>query len=303
MEGGVFDRKMPSKYKNDPTSQQYKDHVLHTVEDYLSGNAAFVSLSGDDSIWPYGQAVRIPWTNGETIIGRVVDTGSHFRGIGKIFRAVGFEPIDVCVASSSTVVPTKVEAQIVPGDNFAKGKSVATSKFKDQTVAGLTEGRTVDDHEALARAVESELGSRPAEEQEAAAWAIRNRADGLGCTVAGALAPRGCYGPPEVSGGCASTRRAPSPTSRAVADAVLGAPPAADPTGGAVDFWVPGLQATMHLLGAAHRAAAAGGDEATARRLAGYASYGSIADVRADQARRGLGVVGVVGAVELLGRC
>lgn len=133
MEGGKFDRKMPEGYKNKPDSPQYKKHVLHTVEDYLAGKSDFVSLSGDDQVWPYGQKVLIPW-NGKMIVGRVVDTGSHFRGTTKVYRAMGSEPLDICVDSSATKVPKLLTAQIVPGDNFESGKAVATAGFKGQTV-------------------------------------------------------------------------------------------------------------------------------------------------------------------------
>lgn len=306
MEGGVFDRMMPpGKYKNDPTSQQYKDHILHTVEDYLAGTAPFVSLSGDDAIWPYAQAVRIPWTNGGTILGRVVDTGSHFRGINKLYRAVGFEPIDVCVASSSTVVPTKVEAQIVPGDNFAtKGlMDVAMSKFKDQTVAGMVrEGRSAADHEALARAVESELGGRQREEQIAAAWVMRNRADEFGLSLSDLLAPSGEYGSPQKSGGYASTRKVSTERSRSVAGEVLDAFGVDDPTGGAIDFWMPSEQDKMRKLGDVYRAAKKSGDLDKARRYQKYADYGSEGDVRVRHARGGMRPTQVVGVVELLGK-
>lgn len=137
MEGGVFDRKMPSAYKDKPDSQQYKDHILHTVEQHLADPIShpFVSLSGDDAIWPYGQKLLIPWTEGRTIVGRVVDTGSHFRGVTKVYRVAGKEPIDVCVDSSKTVVPKIVQAQIVPQDNFEKGQPlVAVRKLQGQNV-------------------------------------------------------------------------------------------------------------------------------------------------------------------------
>ena len=117
MEGGIFDRAMPKEYEDKPDSPQYQAHILHTAEQHLSDpqKHPFVSLSGDDGIWPYGQEILIPWTNGETIHGRVVDTGSHFRGVGKVYRNPGYEPIDVCVNSSETKVPPLVEAQIVGG--------------------------------------------------------------------------------------------------------------------------------------------------------------------------------------------
>lgn len=117
MEGGIFDRKMPKGYADKPESPQYQAHVLHTAEQHLADpiKHPFVSLSGDDAIWPYGQELLIPWTNGQTLRGRVVDTGSHFRGAGKVYRSPGYEPIDVCVDSAQTKVPQHVVAQIVGG--------------------------------------------------------------------------------------------------------------------------------------------------------------------------------------------
>ena len=122
MEGGLNDR---------------KGKPLHTLEQHLADpiRHPYVSVAGDDSAWPYGQRVIISaWPKA---IFRVVDTGGHFRGTGKLYRVFGNEPLDVCVASSKTVVPKKdVTAQIVPGDNFAKGMAVATNKFQGQTVLG-----------------------------------------------------------------------------------------------------------------------------------------------------------------------
>lgn len=305
MEGGVFDRKMPSAYKNQPNSQQYKDHVLHTVEQHLADpvNVPFVSLSGDYTIWPYGQKVIIPWANGRTVIGRVVDTGSHFFGAGKIYRVAGEEPIDVCVNSSETVVPKNVTAQIVPGDNFEHGRAVAAGGFKGQSISGdIVEGRLTQDHEALARALESELGSRTKDEQIAAAWVIRNRADHNGVSIGDLLAPSGNYGSPRKSKGYASTRKVATDKSRAIADEVLGADSWDDPTDGALDFWVPEQQSKLNQLGDVHRAAAASGDQVKAKKYERYADYGSEGDVRLQQVADGLRVLRVVGIIELLGR-
>jgi hypothetical protein len=117
MEGGVKDR---------------KGQPLHTLEDFQNGKAPFVSCAGDYTIWPYGQRFALDEFPG--VVFRVVDTGGHFFGAGKLYRAVGTEPIDVCVNSSSTKLPKIVQAKIIPGDNFAKGKDIAYGKFKDQTV-------------------------------------------------------------------------------------------------------------------------------------------------------------------------
>lgn len=294
LEGGVKDR---------------KGNPLHTVEDFLAGKAPFVSLSGDDAVWPYGQRLDIPWVDGKKLLGRVVDTGSHFRGTGKLYRVAGYEPIDVCVYSSSSSVPKPptIEAIIIPGDTLAKKglQTVATAGLKNQTVsAGIVEGRTSEDYEALARAIESELGGRPREEQVAAAWAMRNRADDApsGMTVAALLAPGGEYGPARKTGGFCSTRRVPTDAARAVASEVLDASAETDPTGGAVDFWVPALQEKLRALGDVHRAASSAGDAARAKKYEIFSGYGTEGDVRVQQARGGLRPLKSVGAIELLGK-
>jgi hypothetical protein len=296
MEGGVTDR---------------KGKPLHTLEDHLADpiKHPYVSLSGDDAIFPYGQRLIIDaWP---TAIFRVVDTGSHFRKAGKVYRAIGEEPIDVCVNSSSTVVPSSAGAQIVPGDNFAGGLPVATAKIKAQTVAGevasasennFFEARMVEDYEALARAIESELSGRDRQEQIAAAWAIRNRADDHGITIHEMLAPSGQYGAPSVSGGFASTRKVPTEASREIANEVLDAPEFADPTDKAIDFWLPSEQVRMRQIGDIYRAAVKSGDKVKADRYARYAQFGTEGDVRVQHARNGLRVVNVVGKIELLGR-
>jgi hypothetical protein len=130
MEGGIFDRKMPKGFADKPDSKQYQAHVLHTAEQHLADpiKHPFVSLSGDDAIWPYGQEIDIPWTDNKTLRGRVVDTGSHFRGAGKMYRTPGYEPIDVCVNSSQTKVPLHVTAQIVGGSGLKQPNLVAFNK-------------------------------------------------------------------------------------------------------------------------------------------------------------------------------
>lgn len=125
MEGGV----------NDSNSQP-----LSTVEDFLSGKSDHVSIAGDDAIFPYGQKVLIPWA-GKTLVGRITDTGGNFRGLNKVYRVEGREPLDVCVFSSANKPPNKrVTVTLVPGDDWASRKkrtgvkSIVASKFKDQTV-------------------------------------------------------------------------------------------------------------------------------------------------------------------------
>ena len=137
------------------------------------------------------------------------------------------------------------------------------------------------DREAMARMLASECPSGDVTEQQAAAWATRNRARLLGATVAHLLAPSGAWGP-QRGGAFASTRRPPTMLSRAVAAHVLGSDPRTDPTRGAIDFWRPDQQDMLRALGSA-----------------GY-DMGET-EVRAALQAQGLRVVGLVGDLELLG--
>lgn len=285
MEGGAFDR---------------KKKPLYTLEQHLAGKAPYVSVAGDDAVWPYGQRVVFDeWPNA---VFRVVDTGRNFRGANKVYRVLGHEPLDICVTDPKTKLPKTTTARILAGDNFAGGRAVATAGIRDQVISGVQEGRTTADREALARAIESELRNRTRAEAFCAAWAMRNRADDLRIPVADLLAPGGRYGTAADTGGYASTRKAPSKRSRDLADEVLDAPHGEDPTGGAIEYWVPSQQDDLHRLGEIYRTAQRHGDVARALKFAPFAEYGSAEDVRAQFAEEQLEVVGSVGAVELLGR-
>ena len=88
LEGGFVDR---------------KGVKLHTLQQFLAGQAAYVSVAMDSSAFPYGQHLRIQELEakyGRAIDFRVVDTGGAFRGRGR-------SRIDVCVANrSASVEPT-----------------------------------------------------------------------------------------------------------------------------------------------------------------------------------------------------
>lgn len=290
MEGGTNDR---------------LGHPIITLEMHQNDpvNYPYVSVSGDYTIFPAGQ--RLVISTWPTLVFRVTDTGSHFHGINKVYRVMGAEPLDIAVNSSKTVVPhTPVSVKIVPGDTFAKKGliNVATGKLKNQTVTftgEINEGYTIEDHEALARAIESEMGGRSKEEQLAAAWTVRNRANKAKTSIKKILAPR-VYGSPLISKGYASTRKPASPAARIIASEVLGAEQNADPTQGATDFWVPSQQDKMRQLGDIYRAARKTGDIEKAVKYSRYAKYGTEGDVRTKQARQGLRVVNVIGSIELL---
>lgn len=98
MEGGVNDR---------------GGHPLHTIEDHRDRGAPYCSLSGDDSIFRYGTKCTIDAFPG--LVFSIVDTGCSFssaqhpacHGQSKLVRAIGKEPIDVCIdGPGSTAVPT-----------------------------------------------------------------------------------------------------------------------------------------------------------------------------------------------------
>ena len=116
MEGGLNDR---------------KGRPLHTLEQHLSDPSRhpYVSLAGDDAVWPYGQRVTLPGF--PSVVARVVDTGSNFRGAGKAVRVLAHEPIDVCVSGPGSLeryIPRTGEITIVPGDNFEGGRAVAMAR-------------------------------------------------------------------------------------------------------------------------------------------------------------------------------
>ena len=120
MEGGLKDR---------------KGRALHTLEQHQEnpGQHPYVAVSGDDAIFPYGQRLMLDEWPG--LVFRVVDTGGHFRGSGKIYRVFGREPLDICVNSSRTKILPSATATIVRGDHFDKaGKEIALNKFEGQSV-------------------------------------------------------------------------------------------------------------------------------------------------------------------------
>lgn len=108
---------------------------LHTLEQHLDSPSAhpFVAISADPEAFPFGQRIQMEkWPDA---VFRVVDTGGHFKGASKVYRALGKEPLDVCVDSKSTKVPSATTARVVRGDHYDKpGEEIAVSKFQGQRV-------------------------------------------------------------------------------------------------------------------------------------------------------------------------
>ena len=134
MEGGMTGAASWNGHKVvDPVTG--KRMQLHTIEEYLDGKVPYFSLSGDPKAWPWGQAVRLDWFDGKTILGRVVDTGSHFTGSQKVYRAMGREPLDCCCASKHSKILEKTTGTIIRGDHFDKtGRDIVASAFKGQNL-------------------------------------------------------------------------------------------------------------------------------------------------------------------------
>lgn len=240
---------------------------LFYLEDALSGDAPWVSVSGDPAAWPYGQLFYLDVFPG--IAFRVVDDGANFMGDTKKYREPGYEPLDIAVRSASTKVPTLANATFIRGDTLDKsGKEVAISKLRGQNVTfsgycvlgGLTPLACVDrgeaftdaDHEALARAITSSCPQGSIEEKQAVGWVCRNRAARTGKTILGMIAPDG-YGPRNgQERDFVSTEKDPDDISKMVAKAVLAQADEDDPTEGAIDFWNPDQQDQVKALADIH---------------------------------------------------
>lgn len=96
----------PQQRKLEGGTNDRKGKPLYTLEDHKAGLAPYVSLAGDPKVFAYGQQLVIPALgvrdDGSEVIAKVVDTGGHFTGPGKVYRHYPDEPIDVCVLSSAS---------------------------------------------------------------------------------------------------------------------------------------------------------------------------------------------------------
>ncbi len=97
----------------------------------------------------------------------------------------------------------------------------------------------VDESEALARIIQSEIGHGSPKQQRHVAWAARNLANERGESIAEMVcSPCG----PQKRGRPLSTRQRPTEAQRTLAKAILATPLRRDPTGGATHFLNPRLQ-------------------------------------------------------------
>jgi hypothetical protein len=147
--GGTFRAKLTTYWPYSATKSERKmeggttdrmDKPLCTLEQHRSDPSRFpfVSVSGDKAIFPYGQRLEIDVFPG--VVFRVVDTGGHFTGSTKVYRALGAEPLDICVDSPRSKVPADATVKIVQGDHFdKKTRQIDAGRLKGQEVklAGL----------------------------------------------------------------------------------------------------------------------------------------------------------------------
>jgi len=93
MEGGFVDR---------------KGKPLHTLQQFLAGDAPYVAVAMDPKAFPYGTVLRIPELEqkyGQAIKFEVVDTGGAFMGKGT-------SRIDICTANAKASLDATVNGPL-----------------------------------------------------------------------------------------------------------------------------------------------------------------------------------------------
>lgn len=81
---------------------------LRTLQQFLAGNAEYVSVAMDSSAFKYGTRLRIKELDakyGKAIVFRVVDTGGAFRGKGRT-------RIDVCTANRTASLDSTINGTL-----------------------------------------------------------------------------------------------------------------------------------------------------------------------------------------------
>jgi 3D (Asp-Asp-Asp) domain-containing protein len=111
LEGGFFDR---------------RGKRLYTLQQFLSGNAPYVSVAMDTTAFAYGTRLRIAEFNtryGREVIFRVVDTGGAFKNKGT-------SRMDICTANNAASLDKTVNATL----------SVSVINEKDGATAPASNG-------------------------------------------------------------------------------------------------------------------------------------------------------------------
>jgi 3D (Asp-Asp-Asp) domain-containing protein len=93
VEGGFVDR---------------QGNPLHTLQQFLAGQASYVSVAMDSRAFPYGQRLRIHELEakyGRAITFKVVDTGGAFVGRGR-------SRMDICVANAKASVDPTINGSL-----------------------------------------------------------------------------------------------------------------------------------------------------------------------------------------------
>lgn len=100
-----------------------KSNPIYTVEDAKSAGTPFVSVAADLTL--RGERVkygtRLYLRSRPDLTFRIVDTGGHFFGAGKLIRVAGAEPFDIATrwpGGSQGLSGTLTEYRIDPADNL-----------------------------------------------------------------------------------------------------------------------------------------------------------------------------------------
>jgi 3D (Asp-Asp-Asp) domain-containing protein len=133
LEGGFLDR---------------KDTPLRTLQQFLAGQASYVSVAMDSNAFAYGQRLRIHELDkkyGRSIVFRVVDTGGAFRGKGR-------SRIDICVKNQSASVDPTINGRLTIDIIDERGGTPAPAPAPSPTPAP---GGSSDEADAPAPAPEA----------------------------------------------------------------------------------------------------------------------------------------------------
>jgi 3D (Asp-Asp-Asp) domain-containing protein len=118
-----------------------KGVALKTLQQYLAGNASYVSVAMDTKAFAYGQRLRIKELEtkyGQSIIFRVVDTGGAFKGKGR-------SRIDICVQNASASRDSTINGTLhIDVIDETKAAPPSNDGANDQGSGATDNGSTTD---------------------------------------------------------------------------------------------------------------------------------------------------------------